>query len=140
MSGSLTSFVIPIFVGVLIAIAVFFLIGGRYSEFVRKLLDAHAESEESAKALSDLGIKKKSSLLRALKDGSSLRKSVMVTKDAGGEARYYIPPENADRAASLFVKKKSSLGMIILGAILLVAVLFVIFNFVPSILEMAKNI
>ncbi len=138
MSGKVTSFAVPIFIGVLTAGAIFCFIGGRYSGFVRALLDARAESAETAKTLAQLGVKSTSALLRGLRDGSSLRKSVEKAIGKNGESLYYIPPAQMNRAASLFVKKRSSLGVILLSVALLIAVLFAVIFLVPSILELAK--
>lgn len=88
----------------------------RSKKTVERLFENKCRDEKSALTLSDLGLPKSTALL--LRRGSSLRR--VVDADAGAarpagaaelapEPRYYIRPENDERARKMFCAQRSGI-------------------------------
>ena len=86
-------------------------------KFVRKLLDAGADSPENAKSLSDLQIRESGSLRTALKGKGPL--GAVVRSTGEDVPRYYIPEDQSQLARSKFRKEKLSLPLVLLCLLLL---------------------
>lgn len=111
-------------------------------KYVNKLLDNKALSPESAISPMDSG-HKNIFLKHALKKGVTFRK-IVVSANAANETdilkqRYYISEGNRERAKNLYAKNGASLFFVILSAILLLAVVALLYNTLPDIIEMAEN-
>ena len=86
---------------------------------VRKLLEENATSPETARSLSELGVKETGYLRSSLKGRGPLASVVKSTGEA--QEKYYIPEESADRAKAKFKREKFSIPIILLCVLLLAA-------------------
>ena len=106
--------------GLVLAAFIAFFISLTNKKIVKRLLDKGALSRDTAACAGDIGGKSGFGRL-ALRDGSTLRKTVAATElseGGGGEKRYYIPEEKADGAEIRYVKRGSPVGWITEGAVL----------------------
>ena len=93
-------------IGVSIAALYMFFVRKTLSGFVQKLLAGNAFSPESALSMEELGQKPTFFLMRSLKKGSDLSRTVMCEN-----GRYYIPEDRIQKDES---KYKSNTGGIII--------------------------
>lgn len=96
---------------------------------VSSLISAGATSEENAKTLAELGQEYNVSAVSKYKSSSSVRKiivSVPETKQITAETRLYIPEEKLPQATRLYGGKETSVWVILLGIVALMAVGIVI--------------
>lgn len=108
--------------GLVLASFIAFFISLTNKKIVKRLLDRKALSRDAAAKAEDIGGKSGFGRL-ALRDGSTLRKTVAATEiseGSDGEKRYYIPEEKAVGAEIRYVKKGSPVGWIV-GMVLLAA-------------------
>ena len=126
--------------GVLIAAFLIFLNKQTLGKFVKKLFDERAESEATAKSLSDLGFAKNRIVKLALKPGSTLRKVVRATEEKEGEpARYYIPEETSYRAEVTYNPDGSSVMTLVIAVIVFLAAGVILMTVIPDLIQMAGN-
>lgn len=131
------------------------IIGSFYSNFylgsfVKKLIDAGADSPENARSLYDLGIENKAMLERSLREGSVLRKTVCVAEiDTNGinmadknstAQKYYIPQESQERATKRFNVKGNGIISLIISILALTVILILLLIFGPWILGIADGL
>lgn len=131
------------------------LIGSFYSNyclgtFVQKLIHQGADSPENAKTLYELGIENRPLLVRSLREGSVLRKTVQVTEidtnainmsDKNSAAqRYYIPAEKQELAKKRYKVKGNGITSLILSIIVITLILMVLLIFGPWILGIADGL
>ncbi len=128
----------PMIVGVILASFAVLFHKKTIGKFVKKLLTERAETEASAKSLSELGFVKSRFLRYALRDGSTLRKMVYRT-EAEGEPRYYIPEDKAYRAEVTYHPDGSSVLTVVFSVILILVVASVMMILIPDLIQMAKN-
>ena len=88
-------------------------------KFVQKLLEENATSPETARSLSELGVKETGYLRSALKGRGPL--SAVVQSTGEGQKKYYIPEESVPRAKSKFKREKFSIPIVLLCLLLLAA-------------------
>ena len=131
------------------------LIGSFYSNFylgsfVKRLIDAGADSPENAKTLYEIGIENKPLLERSLREGSVLRKTVCVANidnnginmsDVNSAAeKYYIPAEAQDMAKRRFKVKGNGVVSLIISIIAISIILLLLLIFGPWILGIADGL
>ncbi|MBP5231537.1 MAG: hypothetical protein ILO68_07380, partial [Clostridia bacterium] len=88
--------------------------------FVRKLLEENADSPETAKSLSELGVRRNGYLSTSLKGRGPLSTVVRAVGE-GPDAKYYIPESSVPLAKAKFRKEKIALPAILIGLVLLAA-------------------
>jgi hypothetical protein len=134
------------------------LIGSFYSNhylggFVKKLIDAGADSPENAKTLHELDIKLKWPLSHSLREGSVLRKSVKAVKTSGddpekkqAEMSYYIPEDAQITAQKRFRTTGNGVGSLVIcivGSTVALLLLLIygpwLFGLVDSLIASAKG-
>ena len=117
-------------VGIIIALFGSFYSNNYLGRFVKKLIEAGADSSENAKTLRELGIDGTGPIRRSLRDGSVLRRTVeKVEPEQTGEGsepkaelsdpdryadRYYIPKEKQAMAQKRFRVKGNGIGTVFL--------------------------
>ena len=143
---TLASILIPIAFGMIIAACLVFINKQTLGKFVKRLFYENADSEQSARTLTELGFEKNRLLRRSLRDGSSLRKVVHVCDGAQegkqGEKkplRYYIPEDCAYRAEVLYNPDGSSVLTILITVIMFVAIVLLLMMIVPDLIQMVAN-
>lgn len=137
-------------IGIIIA-----LIGSFYSNyylgsFVKKLIESGADSSENAKSLSELGIENRPLLARSLREGSVLRKTVLVAEvdknaidlsDKNSMAeKYYIPTEAQPTAEKRFRVRGNGVVSLILSIFLITLILLLLLIFGPWLLGIADGL
>ena len=134
---------------------IFALIGSFYSNFylgsfVKKLIEAGADSSENAKSLTELGIEHSPMLTRSLREGSVLRRTVLVAEfdnnaidlsDKNSMAeKYYIPKENQNMAEKRFRVRGNGIISLILSIILITIILLLLLIYGPWLLGIADGL
>ncbi len=102
---------------------------------VRLLLTAQAFSEESAKSLSELGIRNVKYHSRKL-ERSNPQKTICAKTEDG---RYYIREEYRDRAARTYATKENMLGMTVVSLIITAILFAAVFFWSDSLVERIKK-
>lgn len=136
-STTVASVVWPIIIGVFIAILVSHLNKKTVGRLVKKLLDAKADSPESAKSLSELGFGSKSFLKYALRPSSTL--STIILKEDSSE-KYYIPEDKAYRAETTYSPDGSKTLTVVIALVLLIIAGVGLNNLIPYIIKLATGI
>ena len=105
---------------------------------MKKLVDSGADSEESARSLSELGVERKWMLARSLREGSVLRRMVKVAVPSevdlsvadSTRERYYIPTEDQTTAQKRFRVKGNGVGslLICIAGLTLALLLFLVYG------------
>lgn len=135
VTGKLTGIVIPLAIGLFIAVCSVYIIRRRYGKLVRALIDGRATDEETAKSLKELGMDEKKRLAKKLKSASTLGKTVSSVTDEDGTVRYYIPEDKTDKASALYSTGKSSVLVIIFALILFTITVIAVLKIAPSVIE-----
>ena len=91
---SLENVLLAICAGLALAVMYMYYIKRVHGGLVKKLLDADALSEQSAVSIESLGYKHPSALMRSLREGSTLAKTVRTTPDG----KLYVPQEEVETA------------------------------------------
>lgn len=107
--------------------------------FVRALLAAGANSEETAKTRAEAGFAKTPFLSRELRDGSFLRRVVRVA-EGDGEPRYYIDETDRIRAEVRYDGRGSGLVSLLLTLVLTAALSLLLIRLTPAILSLADKL
>ena len=142
---TLTSIIIPLVTGVIIAACAVLFNKQIIGKFVKRLFDENADSEQNAKTLEELGFQKNRILRYSLRDGSTLRKVVMASPVSNDEEekktppRYYIPEEHAYRAEVIYNPDGSSVLTILIAIIMFIAVTLLLLVIIPDLIQMASN-
>lgn len=129
--------------GILAAVCISVFNNEVLGRLVKKMLKSDTVGIKNAKALSELGFSEKGILSFCLKKSSAVKKtvfSVKSEKDGAEIVRYYISEENVSRAASLYKTNKSSLVIIVVAVILLIATAVLAYKIVPDLIQMASNL
>ena len=134
---------------------IFALIGSVYSNFylgsfVKTLIEAGADSSENAKSLTELGIEHSPMLTRSLREGSVLRRTVLLAEfdnnaidlsDKNSMAeKDYIPKENQDMAEKRFRVRGNGIISLILSIILITIILLLLLIYGPWLLGIADGL
>ncbi len=135
------------------------MIGSFYSNyylgtFVKKLIDAGASNTESAKTLDELGLSGHFMLKFSLREGSVLRKTVLVAnsdnntddmtknvknKENINELQFYIPEEAQPKAQNRFRVKGNTIGSLIFSIVIITLILILLLIFGPWLLHFVDN-
>lgn len=110
-------------------------------KFVSFLLKNKAETEESAKSLTDAGISN-IFVKKALKSSSLYAKLVCTTNTEKKDimnVKFYIPSEKKDRADRLYAHNGMSTTVLIISLFLLVLLAAVVYIALPELIQMTKN-
>ena len=134
---------------------IFAIIGSFYSNyylgrFVNRLIESGADSPENAKSLYELGIDNQPLLERSLREGSVLRRTVLVAdidKDTINMAdknsasnKYYIPTEAQPTAQRRFKTKGNGIVSLVLSIVAITLILLLMLVFGPWLLGIADGL
>lgn len=146
------------FIGLMLATICMFYQKKVIGAFVRALLGAKANTEDSAKTLKDLGFERNFPVRSALRSGGVLRKLVWETGDNYIEnengvkysarqtpmdvntARFYISEENRVRAELRYNEKGSDIFMLIITALVFLMIAYLAVEYLPALLDLMKDI
>lgn len=121
-----------VWIGVVLAFFISFYNNYYLGGFVERLCREGAETEESALTLAEAGYAEKKLLQSSLRDGSVLRRTVQVAKEAGdgGAERYFVPREAQATAQKRYRVRGNGPIALIVGilATSVIAYLFLIFG------------
>lgn len=149
-SGSFYLLIGAILAGVLIGILGSLVIRSSCGRIVKALLAAEANSEASAKTLTELGLGKSLTARMMLRTDSALAKVLRTPEDEslgyagkstpGRNTRFYLPEENRITASLRFSEEKHPIRDGVLSVIL-IALVFAFTMFVlPELLQMLDNL
>ena len=122
---TLTLVVWAIILGIIVSWVIAFCNQKITGTLVSALISAGATSEENAKTLSEIGQEYNVSAVSKYKSSAAVRRivcSVPETKQITEETRLYIPEDKLPQASRLYGGKETSVWMLLIGAIALMAV------------------
>lgn len=130
----LDTILIAAFVGVSLASIYAFYLKSATSRFVKAMLEAGANSPETAKTPEELGYGKNAIIKTSLKPDAALRKALSESEERPGA--YYIPPESAELTERRFSDKGATFWHVLMS-IALFLVLFLICSWlIPILIDM----
>lgn len=129
--------IIPMIIGALIAGIITVINKKTFGKLICAIIDAGAESEETAVKREDLNLKIGAVAGRSLKnENSGLRKIISVTEDC----RLFIDPKMQSRADVVYNPKDASIAGIILLFIGIAVVGIILLKLVPWLLEKITSV
>ena len=108
--------------------------------FVAFLLKNQAHTPDTAKSLSDAGIK--NAFTRASLSSRGTLAKLVKTVDSGADAasrKYYIEEKDTFRADRLYAKGGASPATLVIAIILLIIAAVIIYTALPELIQMAEN-
>lgn len=149
-SGSFYLLIGAILIGILVGILVSLVIRSSCGKIVKALLAAEANSEDSAKTLTELGLGKSPAARMMLRTDSALAKVLRTPGDEsfgyagkstpGKNTRFYLPEENRIMASLRFSEEKHPVRDGVLSVFLIAALFaFTVFA-LPELLQMLDNL
>ena len=150
-AATVTTFVIAICIGILLAALYNFYQRNVPGAIVRAILREKALSEKDAKTAAQLGLEGKFLFLWELTHGTALRRTVRFVGDTAydargkrpkqnAETRYYIPEEGKYRAEIRFEKKGNGLIALLITCALTAVLAILIIKLLPWFLSIVDKI